>query len=65
MSESITEKQINLRFRLMQSASFAKRSGHSADAWKNDSQIKNAVLESGLSLNLLEHISAWVWTFNR
>jgi len=65
MSKSSTEKQINCRYRLIQSASLSKRIGITPEQWKNDLQITNFVLESGLDVSLLEHIAAWVWTFSR
>jgi hypothetical protein len=59
------DEKKNWRQKLLQSAYRAKLDYLSAENWKNDLHVKEAVVQSGLGLPILEHIAAWVWTFRR
>jgi len=66
MSDTINiDEKISWRIKLIQSAHFARNEGYSSEIWKNDLQIKEVAIKSGLGLAVLDHIIAWVWTFKR
>ena len=52
---------IESRYRLVESASLAKRYGCSADEWMNDESVLSFCDENGLDRSILEHVYHWVW----
>ena len=60
-----TEDQINARYSLMQSANAAARDGYSMMAWKQHPRIQEIRSKNDLHPDILDHIAAFVWTFNR
>lgn len=68
MSKLTEEKHSQLstaRMRLVASAKKALFDGFSRDEWETSEVIQEFVRQNNLEPEIVEHISAWVWTFRR
>lgn len=68
MNKLTEEKHNDLsmaRRRLVASASRAMFDGFSQVEWKTSEVIQEFVKRSALNPEIVEHISAWVWTFEK
>lgn len=59
------EKQIEARRKLVMSARQARMQGFTREEWKNAQVVKEFTLNCELPNDIVEHISAFVWTFSR
>jgi len=59
------EAKKDARYRLMQSARSARQDGFSQEVWVKHPAILEMSSKYDLHPDILEHISAWVWTFRR
>jgi hypothetical protein len=60
-----TEKQVEARYALVQSAKHAFIQGVSKDEWKNHETVKTFANEFKLNEKLLYHIAEFIWTFRK
>lgn len=59
------EAKIEARYKLVQSAKLAYRSGYSQIEWMQSDTAQNYVKKTGLDEDILDHIASWVWTFKK
>ncbi len=59
------EQLIADRRLLIASAKHAYYNGFSKDEWEKSTIVQEFLITSKLKPNVIEHISAWIWTFRR
>lgn len=59
------DEKIEARYKLVQSAKLAYRSGVNQVEWMYSEAVRKYIEESGLDDTILDHIASWVWTFRK